>query len=37
MGSLCNSYMALANQVAAQLWLSNLDAVQSPTMVVSDA
>jgi ATP-binding protein involved in chromosome partitioning len=35
MGALCNSYMALANQVAARLWKSNLSAAQSPAISVS--
>lgn len=35
MGALCKAYMALANQVAAQLWKGNLSVAQSPTVLVS--
>jgi ATP-binding protein involved in chromosome partitioning len=36
MGALANSYTALAHQVAAQLWKSNLAAAQSPMVVISE-
>lgn len=36
MGALTNAYTALANQVAAQLWKSNLSSVQSPTLIISE-
>jgi ATP-binding protein involved in chromosome partitioning len=34
-GAVSNAYMALANQVAAQLWRSNLNAVPKPSISIS--
>jgi len=36
MGALANAYIALANQVAAKLWKSNLSALESPKMMISE-
>lgn len=37
LSALTNSYTALANQVAAQLWKSNLTFASSPAMVISES